>query len=89
MAVNPHTYDAWGIELQDSDRWFLVGIGFSPHLKGQAADYTHVVKTLTFASRSEARSALASYRKTWAFTGMDAIFTSGRVARLRITVDVV
>jgi hypothetical protein len=88
------SYFGWGIEIDDYDRRFLVGIGYSPTLTGKPADFGHVVRTLTFATRIEARAALARYRKAsdWAFKGVpinkggNRIYRNARVVRLAFTV---
>jgi hypothetical protein len=90
-------YHGWGIELDDYDRRFLVGVGYSPYLTGKPADFGHVVRTLTFATRDEARSVLANYKAAseWSFVGKSVraggnrIYRSGRVVRLQITVEAV
>lgn len=90
------TFSAWGIELDDYDRGFLVGIGYSRDLTGGDADWSNPVTTLMFKTRSEARQALARYRKRhpWCFSGKRAhhggsrLYRSGRVVRLTVSVEV-
>jgi len=82
-------FHGWGVELDDGDSQFLPGIGYSPHLTGKPADFNHVIRTLVFATRSEARAALRTYRKNslWAFYGPQRIYRSTRIVRLAITVE--
>ncbi len=94
------TFSAWGIELDDYDRGFLVGIGYSSDLTGGDADWSNPVTTLMFKTRSEARQALARYRKRhpWWFSkrawhggnrlGGNRLYRSGRVVRLTVSVEV-
>ena len=84
-------YYGWGVEVNDYDRRFLVGVGYSPSLTGKTADFGHVVRTLTFATRREAREALARFRagSAWAFKGANRIYLSARIVRLEIAVRVV
>lgn len=86
----------WGIEIDDFDRRFLVGIGYSPWLLSAAADWSKPLTTLTFKTRAEARSVLARYRtkNAWCFTGKpisaggNRIYRSARVVPLKITVEI-
>lgn len=89
-------FGAWGIELDDYDRRFLVGIGYSSHLSGEAADWTQPITTLMFKTRGKAREALSRYKaaSAWAFAGKsireggNRIYRSGRVVYLKIKIDV-
>jgi hypothetical protein len=88
-------YLGWGIELDDYDRRFLVGIGYSHIMTGAPADWSKPLTTLTFKTRKEARAALARQRAStpWSFKGKRAglggnrIYRSGRVVALKITVE--
>lgn len=95
-AAKPQVYSAWGIELDDYDRRFVVGVGYSPWLVGRAADWGYPVRTQLFATREEARQALADFKRAsaWSFVGEpvraggNRIYRAGRIVRLKITVGV-
>ena len=94
-GASSRTFGAWGIAVDDYERRFLVGIGYSSHLTGEKTDWSQPVTTLLFKTRAEARAAVARWRSasTWAFTGKRAgaggnrIYRSAKVVRLKVTVS--
>lgn len=90
------TFTAWGIEVDDFDRRFLVGIGFSSYLTGDKADWSQPVTTLMFKTRADARAAASRWRaaSAWAFTGKQAghggnrIYRSVSVVKLAVKISV-
>lgn len=95
--AKPHTYFGWGIELDDYDRRFIVGIGYSPALSaGEAPDWTYPIHTLILSTRAEARDRLRAFRAggSWAFEGKrineggNRIYRGARVVKLSIVIAV-
>ncbi len=91
----PHVYYCWGIEIDDYERVFLVGIGFSPWMINKAADWSDPITILRFKTRREARSAIRFYRDNhgWGLAGKRVSqggsrgYRSIRVVRLTVTAE--
>jgi hypothetical protein len=95
QSFRKQVYSGWGVELDDFDRRFLVGIGFSRAMTKELADWNKPLTALTFNTRREAREALArlkaNYPAGWKGKsireGGSRLYRGGRVVALKITVE--